>query len=391
MNRQRRISHKLALGFLVFVLAGAALTAQTKIRVKDPNAVIRIEPAANGEVVMDKLAVGTVFTVERKTGPWFEVKYRSAIGVLLTGYIHESAVEEVKPEPEIKPETPPQPKPEPRVEPAEPGRGLRSGLEIGLSGGMGFPSFSSGSGTLYNSGSMDLFSEITDTGTVSFSLKSPVDLAASFAYFFSPSFGFRLQVDMPLKQNLQSGTSNYTLRYRILSFEEDSFSPASWPLTGDFSVIPISLNGVFRFAIGSNMNAYITAGPAYFMGKINDTATSAFAWSWWVGTTQYLDYIPMPISINQTINGIGFNAGAGIDLFLGDSFGLFFEAAYFAGPSADESWVFQPGTYRGATVPSIQWTVSQAAIDALGLSSRITPLAVKLSFMKAAAGVKIRL
>jgi hypothetical protein len=82
------------LGLLVLLLAAGALSAQTKIRVKDPNAVIRIEPADKGEIVQDKLAVGTVFTVERKSGDWYEIKYRSAIGVLLSGFIHKSQVED---------------------------------------------------------------------------------------------------------------------------------------------------------------------------------------------------------------------------------------------------------------------------------------------------------
>ncbi len=110
MFRHRHVLLKMVLGLFVIILASCAPTTQSKIRIKVAGAVIRMEPAVNGEIVQDKLAVGTVFTPMRKTGrwyDWYEVKYRSAIGVLLTGFIHESAVEKILAEAEAKPLPPP--------------------------------------------------------------------------------------------------------------------------------------------------------------------------------------------------------------------------------------------------------------------------------------------
>ncbi len=122
MRQHRNMWGKAGLALLVLLVAASALSAQTKVRVKDPAAVIRIEPAANGEIVQDKVAVGTEFTVERKTGDWYEIKYRSAIGVLLSGFIHQSQVEEIKAEAPVQ-----KTEPEPVQKTHRPRRGRRSG------------------------------------------------------------------------------------------------------------------------------------------------------------------------------------------------------------------------------------------------------------------------
>ncbi|MGD0783718.1 MAG: outer membrane beta-barrel protein, partial [Candidatus Aminicenantales bacterium] len=321
--------------------------------------------------------MGTVYPVESKTGDWYEIKYRSAIGVMLSGFIHKSQVEEVKEETPVQKAEPLQ-KSIAGEERAETAGGLRPGLEIGLSGGMGFPSFTGGSGSFTNTWSYNLLQTATETGNLVFSLKNPVTLSGSFAYFFTPSIGIRLQVDYPLKQSIESGTMDYTLSWKwTISPTTYSLSPSpSWGVTGDFSVIPISLNGVLRFPLGSTIDAYITAGPTYFMGTINASTTMGLGWSWMSGSDQHIDYFPVPLTISQSINGIGFNAGAGLDIRLGDVFGIFLEAAYFAGPSSSQNWIAQPGSYPSQISTLYTLPLTQAMIDSLDLSKRVSPLEV---------------
>ena len=165
---------------------------------------------------------------------------------------------------------------------------------------------------------------------------------------------------------------------------------ATWPVSGDFSVTSLSLNGVARFPLASTIDAYITAGPSYFMGKINATSTMGLGLTWFP-SGQVIDYFPIAVSISQSINKIGFNVGGGLDVRLGEQFGLFLEAAYFIGPSVTENWIFQPGSYPGSYFTTSILGLTQTTIDDLELNTRLTPLEVKLSFMKLAAGIKIAL
>jgi hypothetical protein len=394
MKRHLSVFGKVGLALLVLLLAAGALSAQTKIRTKDANAVIRIEPADKGEIVQDKLAVGTVFAVERKAGDWYEIKYRSAIGVLLSGFIHKSQVEEIKGDMAAPKAEPAPVKTEiAREERSEAPGGLRTGLEIGLSGGMGFSSFTSGSGSLSNTlAPYDFLQTATETGTLGFTLKNPVDLAASFAYFFTPTIGVRLQIDLPLKQTFQSGTLDYNLSWKWTISSSTYNHSTTWPVTGDFSVIPISLNAIVRFPIGATMDAYITAGPSYFMGKINAASSMGVGLTWWTSYyNQRIDYFQVPLTINKSVNGIGFNAGAGLDIRFGESFGVFLEGAYFMGPSSTQDWLVAPGSYPSMIAAGYTLALTQDVIDNAHLSTRMSPLEVKLSFMKLAAGIKIAL
>jgi len=86
----------------LFILgSGPSLSAQAakpKILVSVDNASIRTKPDA-ASPIMANPAVGTVFEVEGKSGPWYEIKNKTSLGILVTGYIHEMFVEVEKAEP----------------------------------------------------------------------------------------------------------------------------------------------------------------------------------------------------------------------------------------------------------------------------------------------------
>jgi hypothetical protein len=385
MRKYLNVIGKVGLSLLVLILAAGALSAQTKIKVKDAGAVIRIEPADKGEIVQDKLVPGTVYAVESKSGDWYEIKYRSAIGVLLSGYIHKSQVEEVADAP--APKATPARTETFRESSGEP----RGGLEIGLSGGLALSSFKSGAGSFTDTwGAYYSLQSVTETGSLNFSLGNSIDLAASLAYFFTPQIGIRFQFDMPFKRTFSSGLMDYNMSWNWYGYSTYTRN-SSYDVTGDTSVIPLSLNGVFRFPMGASMDAYITGGPTYFMGKVNAATKMGLGWTWLAGSTQYIDYFPVPLNISESVNGIGFNVGAGLDLKIGETLKAFIEANYFMGPSKSLSWIAQPGTYPSTLSAGFNLNVDQATIDDLSLSTRMSALDVKMSFLKLAAGIKIGL
>ncbi len=95
-------------GVLLLILAAASLSAQAsfQVRVKDPAAVIRMAPEAGATIILDSLTAGTVYPVQRRMGDWYEIKFVSPSGVLLTGYIHRLYVEEVLSEAASSPRRP---------------------------------------------------------------------------------------------------------------------------------------------------------------------------------------------------------------------------------------------------------------------------------------------
>ena len=390
MKKHRRIWGMVGLGLLV-LLTASALSARTQIRVKDPAAVSRIEPAANGEIVQDKLAVGTVFTVERKTGEWFEVKYRSAIGVLLTGYIHESMVEEVKAEPEKK---------EPTAEPAPVAlesyaSGPIPGFELFVFGGLGMPQvkgvanyFDEWSGILY---------DVTENADINTKSQSSAFFGGGFNYFFSPNIGVGLNVGY-LKSKL---TTNSAFTYEYGSYTKT----ADWTGTDNsFTSIPVSLDLIGRFG-SSLLQGYILAGPTIFMNDAIIDAAIGYGYSFLYYSYPYLyefyDAVQIPMdaydmkggSGKTSWTGIGGNAGAGATFMISPSVGLNLEARYFFCPKREFDWTLITGTYPGlfVTSPSTTVQITSTTIDAIFNGNHLSTITINPSFFQITAGVKIKL
>jgi hypothetical protein len=93
-----------------------AQAQKQKIKVTTEGATIRVKPDAASEV-MATPEVGTVFEVEAKIEDWFEIKLKTDLGVVVTGYIHAIYVETEEPAAE---EAEPAEVKEPEAEPAQP-------------------------------------------------------------------------------------------------------------------------------------------------------------------------------------------------------------------------------------------------------------------------------
>jgi len=370
-------------GVLLLILAAAVASAQApfQVRVKDPAAVIRMAPEAGAPVILDSLTAGTVYPVQRRMGDWYEIKFVSPSGVLLTGYIHRLYVEEVLSEAASAP----------RETASEEGRSfvspLRSGLEFALTGGLGFNRFTGGTSN-YRTGWGPYFDlqAVAESGSLYFTLGNPTTLAVSCAYFFTPGLGLRLQIDRPLKQSFEEGFSNYALSW-IMDGADSNSRMTSWPVTGSLSVMPISLNAIARVALGPVVTAFLTAGPAYFAETFSADSSIGYGRSW-VDTAQNFDFFTIPVKLEKTVSGFGFNAGAGLEVWANRSVAILLEGAYFGGPSATEKWAVQAGPYESNITTGIAWTNTALPAE---LADYITPLTVKLSFFKIVAGVKIHL
>lgn len=128
---------KVLFSFIVaFLLVSPTIThaQKQKIKVVARDASIRIQPNIDSDILLTPL-VGSTFEVEKKIGEWYEIKFSSETGVLITGYIHEMFVEVeseiVRPRQEIIPEPV---KTESEYQPPEEARAMGSS-RVSLKGG----------------------------------------------------------------------------------------------------------------------------------------------------------------------------------------------------------------------------------------------------------------
>ncbi len=85
----------LAIVFILVLPFISQAEQKQRIKVVAQNASIRLQPNINSEVILSP-PVGSTFEVEQKIGDWYEIKFSSEIGVLITGYINSRFVEVIE-------------------------------------------------------------------------------------------------------------------------------------------------------------------------------------------------------------------------------------------------------------------------------------------------------
>ena len=382
------------LAVLVLSVAVPLLAQGTKVKVIVENASIRLKPSLDSEAIEESVPLNTVLTAEKKVGEWYEVKYESNVGVLLIGYIHEMYVEVLAAEaappvkeeerPPVREVRPPQPAPLPVME-----AGLKS-TEIFIGGGLGLWSLVPPSTTDYThhfdpAGSLSYMDEV---GQVNSPAGVPKGLSTSLGYFFNGKFGLRLRLDFDFPHAL-SGQSTYSLTWKFTT--KGPFTETiNWDSTGSLSVIPLSLNGVYRFNLGQ-FTPYVSAGPALFLGKLKIDTTVGLADTWTYLDAGILwrtiDYFAIPAYIDQALAQPGFNIGAGLDVVLSPNFGLTLDVAYFFMAKKEVAWRFTPGSYDANLDPSWYWDLTEEDLN--NLLVHIPRVAVRGSFFKVLVGLKV--
>lgn len=136
----KKLTGKLIISLVItFVLILPTISqAQQKQRIKviAQNASVRMQPNIDSEVILTP-PVGSTFEVEQKIGDWYEIKFSSEIGVLITGYINSQFVEVIEAEPVPVRKKEPVYKPvSPRAKPRPPRpRQAKAGIKFNIMGG----------------------------------------------------------------------------------------------------------------------------------------------------------------------------------------------------------------------------------------------------------------
>ena len=362
-----------------------------KVKVVVENASIRLKPSLDSEAIEENIPVGTVYAANKKTGEWYEIKFESKLGVALLGYIHEMYVEFVgeaaPPEPEVKqpevrqpevrqPERPPQPE-VPRLGNPK--------MEVFLGGGLGLGSFLNESTSYVDDWTIG-FVNGHEEGEIKHKVNTPFGLGLSASYFLTEGLGIRLRLDPGFGQKISGGQSLYSVNFfggwGSLPYSDE------WNVSGSLSALPLSLDLVYRFPAGM-LTPYVNAGVSYFLASFKADTTVGWGYAWYLTypTLMTAGYAEVPASIDEKLNKVGFNLGAGFDFHLGPSLAVTMDVAYFLGGKSDLGWSVAPGTYPFATHSGVSIAFDQAT--AQRLSDLLGTVRISLSFLKIVAGIKL--
>jgi opacity protein-like surface antigen len=374
--------------FGLFVFLGSLLAGQAtevKIKVMVENASIRIKPGIDGTVLEDKIPVGAVYFSSKKEGEWYEVRFRSKLGLALTGYLHEMYVEVVKEEADQAGKQPP----------------IFSGMgpariremktfEMGLIFGLNTSSFLNPSSSYSDNWAWNELESVSEAGLINHKLGNPFALGFSFTYYFRESFGFRLSVDYNLKQNLADAQSTFRMDWTWTLGRGSHYDEADWPVKGDFWLVPISANLIYKIPTGGIFAPYITAGITAYLGKVNIETSLGYGNSWFSddGKEQFIDFFVIPVKLEEDLAKAGANAGAGLDVLLSPNIALNIDGIYYFGlMSFDTGWPVTDGTYPASYYAGRTLTID--GMQAADFRAKISEFGIKLFSFRIAVGLKI--
>jgi hypothetical protein len=386
----------LILAFAV-VFTPDAYAEKLKIRVVVNNASIRLKPDLQAEIIKSP-PLGSVFEAEKKQGDWYEIRVRTEVGVLITGYLHDmyvevegmetpvpetkAEVEEVKPEKQgvrtaPVPPPPPPPSSKPRTRRAE--IVFRVGYVTGFD--------PSGSYSYTRSVSAGVLENARASGTITTEYKSPLGFDGALNFFIAKGFGIQVKFDYnSTVKTTDASLSTYDMNWTWSTGSSYSRED-EWGATGEVSLYALSGNLLYKIQTGSVLEPLISGGVSYYSGTSGVDTTVGYPSTWESEGYRYIDYFAVPASAEVSLSGIGFNVGGGIDLVFTRGVALNVDARYFSRGMIEAPWQVKGGTYPSNVNEG--WTITLTQENADEYASLIEPYSIDPSFFKISAGLKI--
>lgn len=371
--------------FLGFIPSQAE--AQGKIRVIVENATIRAKADIGSEIIESEVPIGSIFDFKKKTGDWYEIEIRSRLGVKIPGFLHSMYVEEVgKTKPPVVEEKPKPVQPKPAIKKAERQQPAGYKNSLGIRFGMAAGSYMGERSSYGGTWSYSSLTDVQQSGVLLHKVKSPLGFGICFSHIFLKGLGIQVKMDYNFKQDLASdeNLSSFNLTwYRSTSgpYVRDK----DWPINGEFSLMPLSLNAIYKLQTQGMLKPYFSAGVSYFIGSAKIDTYGGFAFPDSYGTLR-LEFIDIPLEIDESLSSLGFNLGGGFDLKIMENIAFNLDACYYIGKTFEVEWTVVPGSYTSNFSSSYVWSVGQALADEL--AQEINSLELKTSFFKIQVGVK---
>ncbi len=361
MNKTILKLHSIYLLMIVLVfMPNLVLAQEQKIRVVAAHANIRMKPEFGSDII-DTAPRGGEFEVKDKTGEWYQVGFESRVGIRIFGYIYEKEVEEIRREEKVLevPAKAPEvfiSQPVLEKEPWSPR------IELVLSGG-------------YNTGysitqsveyafrfSEGALKQADEHGMFTQNINKPIAFGGALNYFFDRNFGLQLRFDLNTKADIK-GVSNYNLTWEWLQ-ETGGFINENWDITDNVTLMSLGANIILKPQIPGMIAPVLSGGVSYFIGNLSLNSMTGFALTWDYEQSQYIDYWIFPSKIDASLNGIGFNAGGGVELPITPDVGFHIDARYFMKSKIEEQWKTIPGNYNSEFHNAI-FSLSQEGFDSV--------------------------
>ena len=197
----------------------------------------------------------------------------------------------------------------------------------------------------------DLLRSVNEQTAIATNVKAGYAAGGELAYYFTPNFGIQALFSYAKTSVPNSAVCTFSWTWTDGSSYTQT---ATWPGTGSFSSIPLSLNLIGRVSSGPLDGTY-SAGVTMFMNSFTQSSSMGYGITTITqntdGTyTQYVDALKIALAIptsamKKTL--IGANFGAGLTYMISDTIGIRADVRYYYCPVQVLTWSFVLGTYDG--------------------------------------------
>ncbi len=322
---------------IVFILVLPFISqAEQKQRIKvvTQNASVRMQPNTESEVILSP-PVGSTFEVEQKIGDWYEIKFSSEIGVLITGYINTQFAEVIEAEPVRVEKKEPVRKP---VRPAAKPRPARAGgIKINIMAcGLYFMTqeMSDHEYSFYWPARDEDFwifdyyessSGIGFGGGLGVSITPNIELTGSFLYYSKQSWG-EVGIAVPNEWFYDSYAND---------IEETEPMVKKMIFSAGINLHPLTSGPV---------DIYIGGGGSYIKAKVDlfyDASYEERPWPPIIDTQHEVDITE--IFLEETdVSTFGFHGRVGININFGSNVSFFSEGRYILAKAKEVEFPFNP-------------------------------------------------
>ena len=329
----------LIIAFILLLPAISHAQQKQRIKVIVRNASIRLQPNVDSEVILSP-PIGSTFEVEKRIGEWYEVKFTSELGVLITGYIHSMFVDVIAAEPEPEPEIVQEPiRQQPPPKKARPSAPL-SRFNISLGG-------------FFSAGGIVRYDNTWSTDYLGESLYVYDYMESPYATGFTAGFGIFLmpRVEIFGSYASASGDPYWWMELEVPSpyfFDDPRYDSIDSDQFIDEEQL-IHKQSIFSFGLNlyiirnGKWSLYLGGGGSYILSNIEILYDVIF-------THTYLPPDDHDITIDEVIvdktniNTFGFNFKFGAEVRITKNIFLFLEGMYIVAKD-DVEYLLDPTTF----------------------------------------------
>lgn len=223
--------------------------------------------------------------------------------------------------------------------------------------------------------------DIEESGYIFQDVSPKFSVAAGFNYFFNNSFGLSVAAHY-LKQNVYTG-DGYEFSWAWVNDAWYS-DERNWGHTGEISIIPITIDLVYRTSVNRRLVFQLYGGLALYMTDIKLYSNIGYGVTLETEDSYYVDWFKLAVGIEQQESLVGVHGGMDVEHRISRNLGICLGVQYFYAPTKTYRWeVIEQAQYDGELGSLYSTETPDIHVDG-DITAKFD-----FSFYRAFAGIKI--